>query len=156
MKKLVIALSAVLALGMTSCKDNGNASKMVKSENVEMAASRDAQSSELPVMEFEETEFDFGKISRGTNVEHVFKFKNTGDAPLVIVNARSTCGCTIPKYSDEPVAPGETGELLVQYNGSGLNEVTKVVTVTANTKNGSEQVRIKAFVEAASTTGAKS
>jgi len=156
MKKLVITLSAVLALGLTSCKDKGNASTMVKSENVEMAASRDAQSSELPVMEFEETEFDFGKISRGTNVEHVFKFKNTGDAPLVIVSATSSCGCTIPTYSDKPVAPGDTGELLVKYNGSGLNEVTKVVTITANTQNGSEQLKIKAFVEPANATGAKS
>lgn len=156
MKKLVITLSAVLALGLTSCKDKGEASNMVKSENVEMAASRDAQSSELPVMEFDESEFDFGKISRGTNVEHIFKFKNTGDAPLVIVSATSSCGCTIPTYSDKPVAPGETGELLVKYNGSGLNEVTKIVTITANTQNGSEQLKIKAFVEPANTTGAKS
>ncbi len=156
MKKLLITLSAVLALGLTSCKDKGNASNMVKSENVEIAASRDAQSSQLPVMEFEETEFDFGKISRGTNVEHIFKFKNTGDAPLVIVSATSSCGCTIPTYSDKPVAPGDTGELLVKYNGSGLNEVTKIVTITANTKNGAEQLKIKAFVEPANTTGAKS
>lgn len=157
MKKLVITLSAVLALGLTSCKDKGNASNMVKSENVEMAASRDASSSAMATMEFEETEFDFGKISRGTNVEHVFKFKNNGDAPLVIVNATSTCGCTVPEPPKEPIAPGEEGELLVKYNGSGLNEVTKVVTVTANTQNGSEQVKIKAFVEpAAGTAPAKS
>lgn len=156
MKKLMITLSAVLALGFTSCKDNGKASDMVNSANVEIAANRDAQSSELPVMEFEETEFDFGKIARGTNVEHVFKFKNTGDAPLVIVSAASSCGCTIPSYSDKPVAPGDSGELLVKYNGSGLNEVTKVVTITANTKNGAEQLKIKAFVEPATTTGAKS
>ena len=146
MKKIAMVLSAVIVLGFTSCKDKGNASNKVKNENVEMAASRDANSKTFPVMEFEETEHDFGTIDYGTNVEHVFKFKNTGDAPLVIVNARSTCGCTVPEYSDKPVAPGETGKLLVKYNGTGRNDVTKVVTVTANTKNGSEQVRIKAFV----------
>lgn len=156
MKKIVITLSAVLALGFTSCKDSGNASNKVKSENVEMAANRDASASELPVMEFEETEYDFGTISRGTNVEHVFKFKNTGDAPLVIVSARSSCGCTIPEPPKEPIAPGETGELLVKYNGSGLNEVTKVVTVTANTESGSEKITIKAFVEPAADASAKS
>lgn len=156
MKKIAIALSTVIAIGFTSCKDSGNASNKVKSENVEMAANRDANASALPVMEFEETEHDFGTISRGTNVEHVFKFKNTGDAPLVIVNARSSCGCTIPEPPEEPIAPGDTGELLVKYNGSGINEVTKVVTVTANTENGSEQIKIKAFVEPADTPSTKS
>ncbi len=146
MKKSVFALMAVLALGFTSCKDKGDASSMVKGENVEKAATRDANSKDFPVMKFEETDFDFGTIDYGTNVEHVFQFKNTGNAPLVIVSARSSCGCTIPEYSDKPVAPGETGKLLVKYNGTGRNAVTKVVTVTANTKNGSEQVKIKAFV----------
>lgn len=146
MKKIVLALAVVTTLGFTSCKDKGDASSKVKGENVEMAASRDAKSTTFPVMEFDESEFDFGTLDYGTNVEHVFKFKNTGDAPLVIVNASSTCGCTVPEYSDKPIAPGDSGQLLVKFNGTGANEVTKVVTVTANTKNGSEQIRIKAFV----------
>ena len=87
MKKVFLALTAILALGLTSCKDKGNASGMVKDENVEMAATRDANSTDFPVMEFEENEFDFGTIDYGTNVEHVFKFKNTGKSPLVIVSA---------------------------------------------------------------------
>tara|TARA_R110002020_G_scaffold291448_1_gene506885 strand:- start:528 stop:998 length:471 start_codon:yes stop_codon:yes gene_type:complete len=145
MKKGIIALGVIAALACTGCKDN--ASSKVKGENVEMAATRDANATVFPVIEFEETAYDFGNINRGDNVEHVFKFKNTGKAPLVIVDAKSTCGCTIPTFSKEPIAPGETGELLVKYNGSGLNAVTKVVTVTANTEKGKETVKITAFVK---------
>ncbi|MGB5943330.1 MAG: DUF1573 domain-containing protein [Leeuwenhoekiella sp.] len=144
MKKLVVAFSALIAFGFTSCKDD--ASSKIKEENVEVAAKRDENATVYPVMEFEETEYDFGTIQKGDNVEHVFKFTNTGKAPLVIVNATSTCGCTVPEYSREPVQPGETGELLVKYNGSGTNAVTKTVTIKANTESGSEQVKIVVFV----------
>ena len=145
MKKVFLAVGLVAALAFTGCKDN--ASDKVKGENVEMAATRDAEATVFPEMEFEETAYDFGNIARGTAVEHVFKFKNTGKAPLVIVDATSTCGCTVPSYPKEPIQPGETGELLVKYNGSGLNEVTKVVTVKSNTEKGSETVKITAFVQ---------
>ena len=136
MKKVFLAVGLVAAVAFTSCKDN--ASDKVKGENVEMAATRDADATVFPTMEFEESAYDFGNIARGTAVEHVFKFKNTGKAPLVIVDATSTCGCTVPSYPKEPIQPGETGELLVKYNGSGLNAVTKIVTVKSNTEKGSE------------------
>ena len=147
MKKVFFAVGLVAALAFTSCKDN--ASDKVKGENVEMAATRDADATVFPTMEFEEEAYDFGNIARGTAVEHVFKFKNTGKAPLVIVDATSTCGCTVPSYPKDPIQPGETGELLVKYNGSGLNAVTKIVTVKANTEKGSETVKITAFVQSA-------
>ena len=147
MKKVFFSVGLVAALAFTSCKDN--ASDKVKGENVEMAATRDADATVFPTMEFEEKAYDFGNIARGTAVEHVFKFKNTGKAPLVIVDATSTCGCTVPSYPKDPIQPGETGELLVKYNGSGLNAVTKIVTVKANTEKGSETVKITAFVQSA-------
>ena len=145
MKKVFLAAGLVAALAFTGCKDN--ASEKIKGENVEMAANRDANATSFPTLEFEESEYDFGNIERGTNVEHVFKFKNTGEAPLVIVDATSTCGCTVPSFPDAPIAPGETGELLVKYNGSGMKAVTKIVTIKANTEKGTETVKITAFVK---------
>ena len=97
-------------------------------------------------MQFEKSEHDFGTIEQGTPQETVFTFTNTGDAPLIITNATSTCGCTVPNPPKDPIAPGESGELLVKFNGSGQNQVTKNITVTANTAKGSEILRIKAFV----------
>src|SRR5690606_9397521 len=145
MKQFFLAFVAIVGLSFTSCKED--ASKKVKEENVAQAEQRDEASTKLPVMTFEETEYDFGKIPQGQEVEHIFKFKNTGDAPLIVTNARSSCGCTIPEKPEGPVAPGETGEILVKYNGSGLNGISKTITITANTANGTEQLKIKAFVE---------
>ncbi len=147
MKKAILVLGVVSAMIFTSCKED--ASSKVKETNVEVAAARDAKAADYPVMAFDETEYDFGNISKGTPVEHKFSFTNTGKAPLVIVDAKSSCGCTIPEYSKDPIAPGDKGELLVKYNGSGTNQVTKTVTIKANTEAGKETIRIKAFVEAA-------
>jgi hypothetical protein len=144
MKKSILIVAVLSVFAFSSCKDK--ASDKVKEENVATAASRDAESGKFPAIKFDETQFDFGTIDQGTHVEHVFKFKNTGEAPLMIVNAKSSCGCTIPEYTKAPVAPGDTGELLVKFNGSGRNQVSKTVTLTTNTKEGTEKLMIKAFV----------
>ena len=143
MKKSVLLVAILSVFAFSSCKDN--AADKVNEENVATAEARDAESGKFPVITFEESQFDFGTIDQGTNVEHVFKFKNTGEAPLLIVNAKSSCGCTVPEYTKEPVAPGDSGELLVKFNGSGQNQVSKTVTLTTNTKAGTETLTIKAF-----------
>ncbi|AWX43442.1 hypothetical protein HME9304_00430 [Flagellimonas maritima] len=147
MKKISRFLGLVLVVSLisVSCKDN--ATNKIVADNVESATSRDEAQKQLPVMEFEKSEHDFGTIAQGTPQETIFKFTNTGNAPLIITDAKSSCGCTIPEYpKNTPIAPGESGELLVKFNGSGQNQVTKTVTVTANTEKGAELLRIKAFV----------
>lgn len=99
-----------------------------------------------PVMTFDELEHDFGTIKKGTAQETVFRFTNTGDSPLIISDAKSSCGCTVPEVPEAPIAPGETGELLVKFNGSGYNAITKTITVTANTEETTQQLKIKAFI----------
>lgn len=103
----------------------------------------------LPTMEFEEKVHDFGKITEGDVVTKVFTFKNTGEAPLIISNATSSCGCTVPSYpKDKPIAPGESGEIEVKYNSRGKkNQDNKVVRITANTWPATNNLTIKAFVE---------
>ena len=144
MKKSILLLAAVAMISFTSCKDN--AADKVSEENVAAAAERDADAGKMPVMTFTETEFDFGSIEQGTPQEHLFKFKNTGESDLVIVDAKSSCGCTVPEYPKTPIAPGADGEMLVKFNGSGKNQVSKTVTITANTAKGKETIKIKAFV----------
>ena len=144
MKKIILILAVITAFSFTSCKEN--AASKVSKEKVAEAETRDANAGKFPKMIFTETEFDFGTIDQGTSVEHVFEFTNTGEAPLVIVSAKSSCGCTVPTYPKTPVAPGDTAEMLVKFNGSGKNQVSKTVTVTANTETGKETIKIKAFV----------
>ena len=103
----------------------------------------------LPTLSFEDQTHDFGKIKEGDVVSKVFKFTNTGEAPLIISNATSSCGCTVPSYpKDKPIAPGESGEIKVEYNSRGKkNQDNKVVRITANTWPATNNLTIKAFVE---------
>jgi len=146
MKKIILGLGALCLIAFTACKED--ASKKVNEENVAVAAERDANSSKFPQITFTETEHDFGTIESKTPVETVFEYKNTGEAPLVITNIASSCGCTVPQdWSKAPLAPGESGKFTVKFNGSGANNVTKTITVTSNTQAGKDMVKIKAFVK---------
>lgn len=85
-------------------------------------------------IKYDETSFDFGIVDEGTIVKHVYKFKNTGSEPLIISNAKGSCGCTVPTWPKQPVPPGGTGEINVEFNTKGKpNRQSKQVTVTANT-----------------------
>lgn len=96
-----------------------------------------------PVMTFEEKEHDFGNIKAGDVVNYTFKFKNTGKAPLIIESATATCGCTIPNYPKDPVAPGEEGKIDVQFNSTGKSgQQHKVITIRANTQPNITEVAI--------------
>ena len=77
--------------------------------------------SEYPktTIQFEETKHHFGTIREGEKVKFAYKFTNTGENPLVITNAVASCGCTVPSYPKEPVAPGRTGEIVVEFNSAG-------------------------------------
>lgn len=83
---------------------------------------------------FEETAFEFDDIIQGETVTHVFTFTNTGDEILVISNVKGSCGCTVPQWPREPIAPGETASLTVAFNSKGKEGMqSKRVTITANT-----------------------
>jgi len=146
MKKIILALSALSLVAFTSCKED--ASKKINEANIVEAAERDANAGNFPILQFEETSHDFGEIEANQAVETVFKYKNIGNAPLVITNIQSSCGCTVPQdWSREPLAKGESGQFTVKFNGSGSNKITKTITVTANTEKGTETVNITAFVK---------
>jgi hypothetical protein len=98
---------------------------------------------------FEKTEHNFGTVKQGDDVEYKFKFTNTGSEPLVIEDAKGSCGCTVPSYPKEPLAPGTSGEILVKFNSAGKSgNQQKTVTLTANTEPISTILTIKAEVDA--------
>lgn len=81
------------------------------------------------------TTIDYGTVSKETDSGlRTFKFKNTGDAPLVITNVQSTCGCTVPSKPKEPIMPGKTGEIEIKYN-MNPGPIRKTVTVESNAIN---------------------
>ncbi|RZL16906.1 MAG: DUF1573 domain-containing protein [Pedobacter sp.] len=84
-------------------------------------------------IKFDKDVFEFGEVNEGEQVEHEFKFENTGKTPLIITNATATCGCTIPEWPKEPIKPGDKGVIKVIFNSlgkPGLND--KVITITSN------------------------
>jgi hypothetical protein len=104
----------------------------------------------LPTFNFSEESFDFGTITEGDVVDHVFSFVNEGDAPLIISSATASCGCTVPVWPKAPIAPGEQAEIKVQFNSRSKPGVqNKTVTVTANTYPKVTRLKIKANVNKA-------
>ena len=85
-------------------------------------------------MTFEKLRYDFGEVVEGAIVTHTFNFTNTGKAPLIISNAKSTCGCTVPEWPKAPIAVGEQGEINVKFNTEDKKLYqTKPIFITANT-----------------------
>ena len=145
MKPFVLAL---VALFMLSCSQS--ASKKVKQENVEKATAQQEANEDLPVMSFERAEHDFGNIKEGDVVETSFAFTNTGKSDLIILDARGSCGCTVPEYTkNTPIAHGETREIKVKFDSANKpGNQTKTVTLTNNTERGRDILRIKTMVTA--------
>lgn len=99
-------------------------------------------------MEFATLEHDFGTINQEKPVETIFTFTNTGDADLLISKAVGSCGCTIPEYPKEPIAPGQKADIKVSFNPKGKNGMqSKTVTLTTNTMSGTEKLTIKASIK---------
>lgn len=96
---------------------------------------------------FENRVHDFGEIDEGEVVEHTFTFVNEGKAPLVIDDIKTSCGCTTPSYTKDPVAPGAEGSIDVRFNSSGKKgKINKTVTVNANVPGGKKTLTITGTV----------
>ncbi len=94
-------------------------------------------------IEFDEKVFDWGTITQGDRVTYLFKFTNTGNEPLIIKNAKGSCGCTVPQWPKAPIAPGEKGEIKVVFNSKGkMGKQSKRVTITANTDPGMTYINV--------------
>ena len=113
-----------------------------------MAPTKNTNEFAYAAIAFESEIIDYGTVFQNENGEKIFKFKNTGDAPLIISKVKTSCGCTVPKYSKEAIAPGESGELTIQYDTKRLGNFTKTITVMSNAKNGNKILKIKGNIVA--------
>lgn len=137
MKSHYILIIATMFLMLEACKSNNKSQEgQLNSQTVNnpMSASGQEQG-ELPVMEIEQPKADLGVVIEGEKVKHVFKFKNTGKSDLIINKVTASCGCTVPKWDKEPIAPGGEGEIEVIFNSSGRSGLQrKTISVNANTQ----------------------
>ncbi len=105
---------------------------------------------QLPKTEirFEETMHQFGKIKEGTVARHDFKFTNIGDHPLIIFKTDASCGCTVPSYPKEPIAPGGTGTITVEFNSKGRpGHQKKMLIIHSNAQQEALSIGFEAEVE---------
>jgi hypothetical protein len=105
----------------------------------------DNSPADTAIIAFTETSHDYGTIQKGSDGTYVFTFKNTGNIPLVLSNVRSSCGCTIPTWPKEPIAPGKTGEIKVIYNTNISGGFQKSITINSN--SGTVVLTIKGSVQ---------
>lgn len=114
--------------------------------NSSLFAQETEKANELGVFTFENEVMDYGTIEQKADGVRVFKFTNTGKAPIVITNAKGSCGCTVPTYSKNVIAPNETGEIEVKYDTNRIGKFTKTITLTSNASEPTKVLRIKGEV----------
>jgi hypothetical protein len=95
---------------------------------------------------FKNETVDYGKIVKGSDGVRVFEFTNTGDAELVVTNVKSSCGCTVPKKPEGPIAPGASGRIEVKYDTNRVGPIRKTVTVYSNADEPIKALKIKGEV----------
>jgi hypothetical protein len=106
-------------------------------------------------LDFEKDVHDYGTVENGGDGTCTFEFTNTGNAPLIISNAKGSCGCTVPSWPKEPIAPGATSKISVKYDTKRPGAINKSVTITSNAVNEPTKViRIKGNVKAKPVSGA--
>jgi len=93
-------------------------------------------------MQFTETTHDFGEIEYAGDGSYIFKYTNTGDQTLIIMDVATSCGCTTPTYTKEPLKPGESGQILVEYDTSREGTFDKTITIKSNASNSPTTLRI--------------
>ena len=140
MKKLVFtcAFAVISALAMAQTKPTTDAKPAAQQAPTGNA-----------VIKFEEETFDFGNVPQGPpSVKHEFKVTNNGTDPLVLNNVQPSCGCTTPHWPKEPIMPGKSAEILIEYNALHPGAFTKSITVTSNATEPTKVIYIKGNVEA--------
>lgn len=106
-----------------------------------------AQSADSVAFKFDEVKYDFGDITQGQKVEHIFRFTNTGVKPLVISNIITSCGCTAPTWPKNPVPPKSTSEIKIDFNSAGkMGKQNKVITIMSNAAGSPHHLVITANV----------
>ncbi len=166
MKNLINLFAVLLLVAVIACKNESSSTEGAASTDA--AAGTVAPTSDVAnpsgeampaaptgpttTIEYETMVHDFGEIKEGDMVKYSFKFKNTGSEPLVISDAKGSCGCTVPDWPREPIAPGASAEIKVEFDSKGKgtedgSKQTKRVTVTANTNPAQTYLTISGVVK---------
>ena len=147
MKKLVFLFSLML---LAVIGGNTAVAQTTSEISVEQEEPKDG-----PKISVDKLVHDYGTVDYGADGTCVFKVTNSGNAPLIISMCKGSCGCTVPKCTKEPIAPGATADITVRYDTKRPGMINKTVTITSNAVNEARKVvRITGKVKAKPTGGA--
>ena len=132
MKKIFLAISLITCVITSQAQTNDSTVKQI---------------TDGPVMEFESSVIDYGIIEHNADGKREFVLTNTGNAPLIISNAKGSCGCTVPTWPKAPIAPGESATIGVKYATSRIGKFTKTITLTTNTSEKTKILTVKGEVK---------
>jgi hypothetical protein len=149
--------ATILLLTAFACNNEGGTGKQIEEIKTEgkissivrspISADGTVDTVNVAKMAFEQTVYEFGEVDEGAIVKHEFKFTNTGKQPLLIQNAHSTCGCTVPEWPKDVIPPGQTGIIKVEFDTKGKTELQeKSVIITANTYPSVTRLYLKGIV----------
>lgn len=139
----------IFLLAIFSCQNQHAESGKLPSDLVNNPKSATGTDNEkpAPVISFEKTEHDFGRVIQGEKITYNFKFKNTGTGDLIITRVSASCGCTAPAFTRDPVKPGDNGVVRVTFDSENrMGFQNKIVTVVSNSQPANQNLRIKAQV----------
>lgn len=153
MKRIFLSLVAVIALAACNNEQKQTQTETVSNNgaiNANVSPATDAVNA--AAFKFEKESYDFGQITEGEKVSYEFVFTNSGTEPMIITGAMATCGCTVPDYPKEPIAPNAEGKISVIFDSKGKSGMqNKVITITANTVPASTQLHLIGDVKPAKT-----
>ncbi len=153
--KWIIHVLAISIIG--SCQSDQSSERQLQADpdpnspsamiNIPVDEHGQVDVSKVAKIEFDSVVFNFGTVKEGEIVEKNFSFTNTGPVALIMYDAKSTCGCTVPEIPKEPIPPGGRGVLGVKFNTSAkTGKQSKTVTVTANTFPAESRVTLRGDV----------
>ncbi len=141
MKKLILSVSFLMFVFL-----GANAQDATKPQE---ATTPPVDNPNAPEIKFNKEVHDYGSILKGADGNCTFTFTNTGKEPLILSNVRSSCGCTVPTWTKDPILPGKTGKIDVHYDTNRLGQIAKQITVTSNAKNATVVLNIKGNISEA-------
>lgn len=148
MRKLIWSLIIIVTISScgTSEKEQERLSvDLIKNNNT--ASGKDTNEDNIPRFEFVEKVKEFGQITQGEIVTTTFQFRNVGKSDLIISSAQGSCGCTVPKWPEEPIKPGGKGEIEVTFDSNGkFGMQNKTITLVANTSPNTMVIALKGEV----------
>jgi hypothetical protein len=135
MKKLLLSLVLITGFSVVNAQTKFSKKVITSSQKTEVETQKKVDVpvvENLPTIDFESKVVDYGTIEHNANGVRKFVFKNNGTEPLIIKNAKGSCGCTVPTWPKEPIAPGVIAEIGVKYATNRIGKFTKTITLTTN------------------------